>query len=157
VSDPFWRDQGVYQFENIGESRNKGYEWGSSWVSGPWQVGLSMTWQNPENLNSTIKPLNKANRFGQWRLGYQVSPNTRLSWVVYGTSQRYTLAPGDSSSSPSVTSGYSLHHLSAEHKLSPQLSAKFSLLNAGDQSQSPVAGYAPQPRTWLLGLSYLSR
>lgn len=157
VSDPFWRDQGVYQFENIGESRNKGYEWGSSWVSGPWQVGLGMTWQNPENLNTTIKPLNKAHRFGQWRLGYQVSPNTRLSWVVYGTSQRYTLAPGDSSSAPSVTSGYSLHHLAAEHQISPKLIAKFSLLNAGDQSQSPVAGYAPQPRTWLLGLSYLSR
>jgi outer membrane cobalamin receptor len=157
VSDPYWREQGVYQFENIGESRNKGYELGGSWVYGPWQMGLGMTWQTPENIHSDIKPINKAQRFGQWRLGYQVSPNTRLSWVSIGTSQRYTLAPGDSSSAPSVTSGYSLHHLSAEQKLSPQLSAKFSLLNAGDKSQSPVAGYAPQPRTWLLGLSYQSR
>lgn len=157
VADPFWRDQGVYRFENIGQSRNRGYEWESSWRSGPWQMGLGLTWQEPENLHSSIKPINKARRFGNARLAYQVSADTRLSWTVYGSSDRYTLAPGDSSSAPSRTSGYSLHHLSAEHRVNRQLTAKFSLLNAGDNRHSTVAGYAPQPRTWLLGLSYQTR
>ncbi|MDI9332144.1 MAG: TonB-dependent receptor [Alphaproteobacteria bacterium] len=156
VSDPFWRRQGVSQLENIGQARNQGYEWGSTWRSGPWMMGLGLTWQEPENQNSTIKPLNKAKRFGNLRLGYQLNAETRLTWVTYGSSDRFTLAPGDSATSPTRTSGYSLHHWAAEHRLSKQLNAKFSLINAFDKAHSTVAGYAPQPRTWLLSLSYQS-
>jgi outer membrane cobalamin receptor len=47
-----------------------------------------------------------------------------------------------------------VHHLAAEQRLSKQLSAKFSLLNALDRRDSVVAGYAAQPRTWLVGLTY---
>lgn len=154
VSDPFWRDQGVYQFENIGQSRNRGLELGAQWRLGRWQLGLGATAQEPENLNSAIKPLNKARRFGQMRVTYQLSPETRLNWTAYASSHRYSLAPGDSSLAPTHTPGYSVHHLAAEQRLSKQLSAKFSLLNALDRRDSVVAGYAAQPRTWLVGLTY---
>ena len=154
VSDPFWRNQGVYQYENVGQARNRGYEWSSTWRSGPWLASLGLTWQEPENLNSAIKTINKANRFGQTRLGYQFDPDTRLTWTAYGNAGRYTLAPGDSSLAPSRTAGYSVHHLALEHRISKSLGTKFSVLNALDRRDEAVAGYAAQPRTWMAGLTY---
>jgi vitamin B12 transporter len=155
VSDPFWSSQGITQLENLGRSRNTGYELSSNWRQGRWSLGLNLTWQNPQNIDSSIKPINKARRFGSLRAGFDVNPSTRLSWMTYMTADRYTLSPSDfSASSPSRTSGYAVHNLALEHNWSKVWSGKFSLINAFDKQYSPVAGYMPQPRTWLFNLKY---
>jgi vitamin B12 transporter len=157
VSDPFWRAQNINQLENIGQSSNKGYEWSSNLRQGPWSLGLNLTWQNPQNIDSDLKPINKARRYGSLRSIYDFSAQTRLSWITYMTSDRNTLAPTDySASSPTRTSGYAVHNLALEQKLDRNWSGKLSLINVADKKYNSIAGYAPQPRTWLVTVTYLS-
>ena len=158
VSDPFWSSQNIKQLENIGQSRNKGHEFSSSTRWGPWSLGLNLTWQSPENLNTDLKPINKAGRFGSVRAGYDLSAQTKLTWMTYMTSDRFTISPSpsDSAASPSRASGYALHHFSAIHQWDPNWTGKFSLMNVFDKTYSPIVGYAPQPRTWLFTMTYQS-
>lgn len=158
VSDPFWASQYVYQLENLGQSRNKGYEWSSNWRQGPLNLGLNLTVQSPENLDTNIKPINKAGRFGSLRAGYEWSGQTKLNWMTYMTSDRYTLSPSpnDTAASPSRASGYAVHNLALTHQWDAHWSGKFSLMNVFDKHYSPIVGYVPQPRTWLFTLSHQS-
>jgi vitamin B12 transporter len=156
VSDPFWAAQNVYQLSNLNHSRNKGYEWSSNWRHGPLSLGLSLTVQSPENLDTDIKPINKAGRFGSLRAGYDFSGRTQLNWMTYMTSDRYTISPSptDTSASPSRASGYAVHSLALVHQWDAHWSGKFSLMNVFDKHYSQIVGYAPQPRTWLFTLNH---
>jgi vitamin B12 transporter len=158
VSDPFWAAQHVYQLENLNHSRNKGYEWSSTWRNGPLSLGLNLTVQSPENLNTNVKPINKAGRFGSLRAGYDFSGRTKLNWMTYMTSDRYTISPSpnDTAASPSRASGYAVHSLALNHQWDANWSGKFSLMNVFDKHYSPIVGYAPQPRTWMFTLSHQS-
>jgi vitamin B12 transporter len=158
VADPFWASQYVYQLENLSHSRNKGYEWSSTWREVPLSLGLNLTVQSPENLDSNLKPINKAGRFGSLRAGYDFSGRTKLTWMTYMTSDRYTISPSpnDTAASPSRASGYAVHNLALTHQWDANWSGKFSLLNVFDKHYSPIVGYAPQPRSWLFTLTHQS-
>jgi vitamin B12 transporter len=134
--------------QNVGETRNKGWEATSQSNWGPYKLRLSAVMQNPwsvtydEALSRRAKQYGSADMSRNWQ-GYEVGVR------MYGTGERK-----NSHYDSYMLSGYSLWSLYLNHQLDKEWTAQFKIDNVLDRQYQLAYGYNTPGRGVYTTLRY---
>jgi vitamin B12 transporter len=155
IKDQLDFDQTTFAFANISRTRNDGLELSYKGLVGQTDLRGSLTLQNPVN-ELTQQRLNRRARtmmsagvsrpIGAFRVNadLQYSGDRPDVYTDVNTFQSVNTSLGS----------YTLVNLSADYKVTPELTLKARLDNAFDRNYQTVYGYNQKPRSLYVGLTW---
>lgn len=155
IQDQLNYDFGTSRFENIGRTRNSGFELSYQGHLGASDVRASLTVQDPVNeitnqrlarRAATLLSLGISHPLGPWRL----SANLQYS----GDRPDAYSDPATFSTVNTTLGAYSVLDLSVSYQMSPAVMFKARLDNVTDKRYQTVYGYNQQERSLYMGLTW---
>ncbi|MBX3603814.1 MAG: TonB-dependent receptor [Piscinibacter sp.] len=135
---------------NVNRARISGVTLDGSWQAGPWRLRGEWTNQQAEDADTGLRLVRRAQDFGSASLGY-TGGAWRLGAELVASGDRYGTA---ANSATSRMGGYTLLHLTAGWRLTPEWTLSARLNNAGDKAYEISQGYNTPRRNLFVSLAY---
>jgi vitamin B12 transporter len=131
---------------NIARAKIDGAEIEHRWQSGAWSWRGGLTWQDPVNADTGAPLLRRANRKGDFSIGYRFGTAVEMALDAHFVGERADIG-GD-------LSAYSTADLRLGWPVSPSWRVEARLENVFDRDYVLVRGYNTPGRSWLLTLAW---
>ena len=155
IDDQLTYDTTTFAFANVKKTKNSGFELSYRGTMGATEWRASLTDQNPIDATSGAALVRRARSMASLGVSHALD-----AWQA-GANLRWSGPRNDAYSDPATfrtvkteLAAYAVLDLSLAYRWSPQVRLSARLDNVGDTSYQTVYGYAQQPRSLFVGLTW---